>query len=440
LPAAADGDERASLFEQAMSMWVSTALRRTLAGALLVFSAGCVGNARPVAPLPVAGSGATNGHADHALFLAAAHTAWRYADTQYQPATGLINSVHGYRYATVWDIASGLSAMYCANRLGLLPDAEYDQRMSRALATLQAMPLFDGAVFSKNYRTPTAAIAGRDDRDTTSSERGTGWSATDVGRLLIWLRIIAQNQPRYAAAIDRIVGRMDLGQVVEDGYLWGTDVDSAGNVRRYPEGRLGYEQYAAQGYALWGYPAPRALSLTENTFAIEVLGVPLLADRRGDEHLTSEPFILAGLELGWNAEMRSLSERVLRVQQERFERTGRVTMVSEDAVPVAPWYFYYYSINHHGQQFVVTVQGSDVALNEPRWISAKAAFAWHALLPDSYTRRAVNAVARARHPERGWCSGVYERRRRSTGSENVNTAAVILQAALYSRSGLPLIQ
>ncbi|MBW3656422.1 MAG: DUF3131 domain-containing protein [Gemmatimonadetes bacterium] len=404
----------------------------------LLLTAGCLDNVGPVAPDPDPDPRVTNPHPDQAIFLDAARTAWHYADTQYQPATGLINSVHGYKYATVWDIASGLSAMYCANRLGLLPRAEYDARMGRALKTLETMPLFDGAVFSKNYRTPTAAIAGRDDRDTHSSERGTGWSSTDVGRLLVWLRIIAEKQPRYAAQINRIVARLDLNRVVVDGYLWGTDVDAAGNVRRYPEGQLGYEQYAARGFELWGYPAPRALSLSENTSPVQVLGVPLLADRRGGEYLTSEPFILGGLEVGWNAEMRTLSERVLKVQEERFKRTGQMTIVSEDHVPVAPWYFYYYSIHRHGKQFVVNVQGSDVDLNDPRWISAKAAYAWHALLPGGYTRSAVDAVAAAR-TSRGWSSGVYEDGRGSTGSENINTAAVILQAALYSRTGLPLI-
>jgi hypothetical protein len=412
--------------------------RSALALVALLLVAGCLDNVGPVAPEPDPDPRVTNPHPDQALFLEAARAAWQYADSQYLPATGLINSVHGYKYATVWDIASGLSAMYCANRLGLLPRAEYDARMSRALKTLETMPLFDGAVFSKNYRTPTAAIAGRDDRDTNSSERGNGWSATDVGRLLVWLRIIAEKQPQYAAEINRIVARLDLDRVVAEGYLWGTDVDAAGTVRRYREGRLGYEQYAARGFELWGYPAPRALSLSENTFPIEVLGVPLLADRRGDEHLTSEPFILAGLEVGWNAEMRSLSERVLKVQEERFKRTGQMTVVSEDHVPVAPFYFYYYSINHHGQQFVVNVQGSDVDLHEPRWISAKGAYAWHALLPGGYTRNAVDAVAAAR-TGRGWSSGVYENGGGSTGSENINTAAVILQAALYSRTGLPLI-
>ena len=92
----------------------------------------------------------------------------------------------------------------------------------------------------------------------------------------------------------------------------------------------------------------------------------------------------------------------------------------------------------NGQQFVVNVQGSDVDLHDPRWISAKAAYAWHALLPRGYTRNAVDAVAAAR-TARGWSSGVYENGRGSTGSENINTAAVILQAALYSRTGRPLI-
>jgi hypothetical protein len=35
---------------------------------------------------------------------------------------------------------------------------------------------------------------------------------------------------------------------------------------------------------------------------------------------------------------------------------------------------------------------------------------------------------------------VYEASRAPTGSENINTAAVILQAALFARSGRPLVQ
>jgi hypothetical protein len=63
------------------------------------------------------------------------------------------------------------------------------------------------------------------------------------------------------------------------------------------------------------------------------MGVPLVADRRGHDHLTSEPFVLHGLELGWTPPLRELSMRMLEVQRERFKRTKQVTMVSEDAIP-----------------------------------------------------------------------------------------------------------
>lgn len=412
--------------------------RRLAAALLLALSAAACADDAPGPLLPeLPPPTEPRPHPDRALLLEAARGAWTYAAAEYQPATGLINSVAGYPFATVWDIASGLAAIHCAGELGLIADA--DARMARALATLETMRLFDGVAPNKNYSTATGAIAGRDDRD-AATERGYGWSSTDVGRLLVWLRIIAVQRPEHAAAVRRIVARMDLSQIVRGGYLQGTEVSPSGQLLRYQEGRLGYEQYAAYGFALWGHRAESALRLRENAVPIQVLGIPLLADRRGDDFLTSEPFILAGLELGWNEEMHELASGVLAAQQVRHQRTGQLTFVSEDAIPRAPYYFYYYAVSYRGQPFVVGVQGTNVILDEPRWISAKAAFAWHALLPSPYTRLGTDAVAPARHPTKGWSSGVYEATRAPTGSENVNTAAVILQAALFARSGRPLIQ
>lgn len=421
------------------SRWKGSALRLALSTLLVSLAASCTGTALgPLAPeLPP--PGVPEPHPDQALFLDAARTAWTYADTQYQPSTGLVNSVEGYTYATVWDIASGLAALYCARRLDLISSGEYDRRMRRALRTLQTVRLFEGVAPNKNYSTLTGAIAGRDDRDTASTERGIGWSAVDMGRLLVWLKIIAVNHPRYAGDIARVVDRIDFSRLVADGYLWGAALDPAGQVRRYPEGRVGYEQYAAYGYAVWGHRPESALTLSANAFPVTVLDVPLVADRRGGDYLTSEPFILSGLEVGWNQEMKELSQHVLRVQAERWRRTGQVTMVSEDHVPQPPYYFYYYAINHHGHQFTVGVQDTEEVLSDPRWLSAKAAFAWYALIPDDYTRMAVAAVAGARRPDKGWDSGVYERTGAPTGSANINTAAVILEAALFSRSGRPLV-
>ena len=50
-------------------------------------------------------------------------------------------------------------------------------------------------------------------------------------------------------------------------------------------------------------------------------------------------------------------------------------------------------------------------------------------------------MAGARDAERGWASGVYEKTSASTRTYDINTAAVILEAAAYQlRGGKPHIQ
>jgi hypothetical protein len=376
---------------------------------------------------------------DAQLFMRAARTAWAYVEKQYQPATGLVNSVADYPYATVWDMASGLAALYCAHQLDLLDGEEYDRRMRRALRTLGAMKLYQGAAYNKNYSTRTGAVAGRTDRDRRVSERGYGWSVIDLGRLLVWLKIIEVNQPQYAPEVQAIVRKLDYSRLVKDGYLWGEDVSPRGRKRVYQEGRIPYEQYAAAGFAAWGHAPANALSFSRHALPITVLDVPLVADRRGGDHLTSEPLVLLGLEMGWNPEARELALRLLEVQRERHRRMGQVTAVSEDAIPVAPYYFYYYTVNYHGEQFAVVTQFGGVRPPQLRWVSTKAAYGWHALLPGDYTRQVVRAVQPAASLARGWASGVYERTGNSTGGQNVNTAAVVLEAALYHLRGRPLV-
>lgn len=372
---------------------------------------------------------------DTRLFEDAARSAWEYATRYYQPVTGLINSTSAYPYTTVWDIGSSLAALYCGHELKFLDDGEYDRRMRRLLLTLKTMGVVDGAAFNKVYSTQTAAMIGRDQRPST---HGYGWSTTDVGRLLVWLKILSVTQPEYADDASAVVRRLDFARMVKDGYLWGQDFDAGWKPRVYQEGQIGYEQYAARGFAAWGAVANKALRLNENALPITVMGKELFADARGRDRVTSDPFILMGLELGWDAGTEHLARELLAAQQARYRQTGRVTMVAEDAISRPPHFFYYYCVYTRQKAFAIDVQDRRAFLNEPRWVSAKAAFAWHALLPNGYTRLALKTVAPARTMS-GWSSGVYEGTDRSTGASNVNTAAVILTAALVAMRGQPLM-
>jgi hypothetical protein len=372
---------------------------------------------------------------DRQRFDDASRTAWAYVARHYQPATGLVDATSGYAFATVWDMASGIAALYCGHALKLLDDAEYDRRMRRVLATLRTMGIVDRAAFNKVYSTRTAAMIGRNRQP---SSRGYGWSTTDVGRLLVWLKIVAATQPTYAAEAAAIVKRLDFTRLVAGGYLWGQDFDAAWTPRRYQEGQIGYEQYAAAGFAAWGAEVDRALSLEENALPVTIGGRTIYADARGRDRLTSDPFVLMGLEIGWDPAIARFARSLLAVQEARYHATGRMTIVGEDAISRPPYFFYYYSVYTHRKAFGVDVQTPGAFVNEPRWVSAKAAFGWHALLPRPYTRRAIEVVQPARSAA-GWGSGVFEETSASTDSQNINTAAVILTAALVERRGGALL-
>ena len=385
----------------------------------------------PMTPPPVSVA------AQREFLLASARSAWAYVRRNYHPSTGFVGATDQYPYVTVWDVGSILGAYLAARELGFITPDDYRERVSRVLRSLESARLHDGVAFNRLYAAGSGRMVGRDHRPTTG---GHGWSATDLGRLLLWLKIVATDDRAYEATARRIVGRLDVDRLVRDGYLRGEELTPRGRRRLFQEGRIGYEQYAAAGFALWGIRAESALDLHANSTPVTVFGQSVLGDRRGDDLLTSEPLVMLGLELGWpSADWERLARAVLAAQEERHRRTGLVTIVSEDAVPRPPAYFYYYLLHHNGQDFVVVTPSHDLVPWNLRWVSAKAAFAWHALFPSAYTWLALQTVKGAESPNVGWSAGVYERSRIRVQSNNLNTAAVILESAAYFMRGCPLI-
>jgi hypothetical protein len=376
---------------------------------------------------------------DSALVDRAARVAWDFFLARERAGgsgNGLMPATEGYDRVSIWDVGSTLAAYHSAHELGLLDERAFMERTGRLLETLASVPLYDDAVLNKAYVAADGTPAGADGAE---GNQPTGWSALDLGRLLVWLHVVRTHHPGLAAQAERVVERMDLARTVQGGVL-GEGPDFAGRTQTYQEGKLGYEQYAARGFELWGHPAEQALDLHANAEPFDVDGTPLLRDRRGGERLTSDPFVLLGLELGWTAAERRLALGILDAQRRRWEATDQITIVGEDALDRPPHYFYYYGVQQDGRPFSVGAHGADDDPDAPRWVSAKSAWGWYALVPTAYTRLAVDAVAPAALPGRGWRSGVYEGTGEPAGIPNLNAAAVILEAALYARRGAPLVE
>ena len=371
------------------------------------------------------------------VWVAAAQTAWTFVENNTQASTGLAKAHDNFQFITTWDIASQIAATYSAHELGIIDDATYDGRIKKILATLTTLPLYQGAAFNRFYDSQTGQMV---DRNFKPSTTGFGWSTTDIGRLLTWLRVLAVNQPQYSAQATAIKNRLNMSRLISGGTLMGVDVDANGSTITYAETGLGYEQYAAGGFALWSQRASNSLNPTATAKAATVLGVPVWIDGRGNARLTSEPYIMMGLETGfWASALRDQAQAVLAAQQARYDQTGIITIVTEDAMPDPPYYFYYYSVYHSGKTFVVEGPGYGTVVTTPRWVSSKAAFAWHALLPTDYTLKAFNAVQAAAIPGDGWGAGVYEGSLTPTGYATLNTAGMILESVLYHQRGQPFL-
>ncbi len=364
-----------------------------------------------------------------------ARTAWQYFKNNTDAKTGLVNSVDGYPAATMWDTASYLLALLSARKLDVVTKKELDSRLGKLLASLGRLPLVENALPNKSYNTATLAMG---DYQNNQTKVGIGWSAIDLGRLLVPLNAITWNYPQHTQAVRKVIARWDIARLTGNGQLFGAHLQD-GKLQLLQEGRLGYEQYAAKTFALIGLDVNQAFDYRGHLKQTEIYGVQVPYDQRdaanfgGHNYVLSEPYILDGLELGWDDISREFAWRIYRAQEERFRKTGVLTAVSEDHVDRAP-YFVYNTVFADGKAWnTLTEKGEDASAL--RSLSVKAAFGWYALYRTEYSGQLINAAASLYNPAKGWYAGLYEEGGVPNKSVNINTNAVVLESLAYIAHG-----
>ena len=296
--------------------------------------------------------------------LKAAQIAWKYFENNYQAATGLVNSADKYPATTMWDTGSYFMALLSAKRMGLIADPEFHRRLSLGLKTLAALPLFDGELPNKSYNTQSLQMV---DYNNHESARGIGWSAIDLGRLMVPFNIVVWHYPEHAGEVRAVLAHWKMQHLTERGQLFGSAVDETGKTLYLQEGRLGYEQYSAKSYSLIGLDVGTAEHYPSYLRYVTIYGLKVPTDSRTAEkyhahnYVVSESYILDGLEFGWDGYSKELAYRVYRAQEERFRHTGILTAVSEDNIDQAP-YFVYNTVFTNGKAWnTITDKGEDAS-------------------------------------------------------------------------------
>ena len=370
--------------------------------------------------------------------LAIAQRAWGYFQKNWHEETGLVNSVDNFVSVTLWDQTAALAALVSAYELKIISASEFKAKMSLSLKTLAELPLYKDELPNKVYNPQTLIPVnyGQVDR-----REEIGWSAIDLGRLALWLKIIAAKYPEYKQDTQAVWKSWDVTRLTKDGNMYGTSIVK-GKEQYNQEGRLGYENYAALGLKLWGLKVDKALDYEKKAVFVNLYQVGIPYDVRdyhnseANNYVLSEPYFLDGMETGFQALPKPYADRILAAQEARYQKTKLLTALTEDNLDRPP-YFVYNTLFVNGKPWS-TITDTRENHDRLRFLSTKAAIGWHSLYNTDYTSKLYQFVQGNLNSDDGWYNGFYEYWQEPNKSLTANNNGIILECMLYLKVGKPL--
>lgn len=370
-----------------------------------------------------------------------AKVAWKYFDNNLNKKTGLVNTKDGFQLATMGSTGDYLIALMAARDFEFVSRHEFDARMTAIIGFLNNMPLFYGQLPNVNYSSNNGWMT-----NYANQQGELGWSAMDIGRLLVALRIARNRYAEYGEYIDKIVLRWNFCDMIDTaGQLYGA-ANAGGYYNKFIEGKHGWKEYAARGFQAWGFNT-RATSSMEPVEQIRIFGKDLYYDGRderdvgGNNALITLPFLYDGLEFGWetinsisiDGRYKEQAQNVYAVQQLRYEKEDIYTARTSRPLNNEP-YFVYDALFSNGNKWN-TVSEDGTYYPQYAGVSIKAVFGMWALWKTDYTDKLLNVVSTLFDPDRGWFEARIERSGEVERTITCSTNAMVLEALWFKQNG-----
>ncbi|MEM7219934.1 MAG: DUF3131 domain-containing protein [Pseudomonadota bacterium] len=364
-----------------------------------------------------------------------ARSAWLYFESVEQPATGLVDTHPGYGFVSSWDIADQFVALISAHQLEIITDLAFDQRVNLLLGTLDEIPLYKDMLPNRNYTANTAELVDASGRPVPV---GSGWSAIDVGRMLVWLKVLSVYYPDYRDPAEHVVSRWKLDEAIAGNGLVGV-LNDGGKEERFQEGRFGLEQYAARGFQLWGVDIGAADNYAE-TRLIEFDNRQLRVDTRPNSPANAFPLLLIATEFGlWDDELKTAFDTAMAIKLDLLRQTGKIYALSDYHVDRAPWFANATFGDNQDRWISVSVDGARLPDAVSSLMTTKAVFLMASLTEDADAEPLYRAAGALAHPEFGFFEGRYVDGSINKTSSSTTNAAVLQSLWFTKRAGKPFL-
>jgi len=147
----------------------------------------------------------------------------------------------------------------------------------------------------------------------------------------------------------------------------------------------------------------------------------------------SDPYILDGIEYGFDVNSLELAYRVFLAQKRQADNEKKLICVGETHIDQAP-YFIYNSIFTNGKKWNCVSESGDDA-NDFKTFSTAAAFGWFYLFDDSYSEKLFNKAKKLYNKDLGFYSGYYQKNKKVNEAVTCNVNSLVLCALTYKKNG-----
>ncbi len=341
-----------------------------------------------------------------------------------------MNAQDGAPWFSLWSTGSYLLAAVSAYRLDVITRDEFDERISQALFALGELPLTPDGLPAAYYRGDKQEILGKPES-----------SAIGVGRLLMALQVLLWHYPQHAPAVNALLSHWHLDAL----FVQAKNTNAALAVRHWviptdePRDSFGYRTYASHTLRFINTTAGLAVTQPpEGQSMIDIDGIMVpdegLRTPWGKQpSLVSLPWLLTGLELGFDAQSGEVAWRIMQIQQRRHSLRVRKPPISTDYAEQAPDFAT--AIPERQPQRAPGETAYDKAAPERTAItSTRSAFAWYALFRNGWSEALRQQVQPLLVPGKGWQRGLNL----NNSVNNVidaDTNAVVLESLAYIAGG-----